>query len=134
MCCRWNVYQSTLIPGNLPCPKQFLVASLYVFTALSTAQLLFNFISNIVIWGKSNDFSLKLVATMFFISSKKLFLFLRYSNFCNFFPSFPHFPNKRGQMEVEWFMMSWIGLHKFADVTFDITQKLLYITLSNLDR
>ena len=31
-------------------------------------------------------------------------------------------------------MMSWIGLHKFADVTFDITQKLLYITLSNLDR
>ena len=38
---------------------------------------------------------------MFFISSKKLFLFSRYSNFCNFFPSFPHFPDSKGQMEVE---------------------------------
>ena len=27
----------------------------------------------------------------FFISSKKLFLFLKYSNFCKFFLSFPHF-------------------------------------------
>ena len=33
---------------------------------------------------------------MFFISSKKLFLFSRYSNFCNFFPSFPHFPDSKG--------------------------------------
>ena len=46
------------------------------------------------------------------------------SNFYNFFPSFPHFPDLKGQMEVEWFMMSWIGLHKFADVIFGITQKL----------
>ena len=38
---------------------------------------------------------------MFFISSKKLFLFSRYSNFCNFFPSFPHFPDSKGQMELE---------------------------------
>ena len=29
---------------------------------------------------------------MFFLSSKKLFLFLRYSNFCNFFTSFCQFP------------------------------------------
>ena len=36
-----------------------------------------------------------------FISSKKLFLFSRYSNFCNFFPSFPHVPDSKGQMEVE---------------------------------
>ena len=38
---------------------------------------------------------------VFFILSKKLFSFLRYSNFCNFFPSFPHFPDTKGQMEVE---------------------------------
>ena len=37
----------------------------------------------------------------FFISSKKLFSFSRYSIFCNFFPSFPHFPDSKGQMEVE---------------------------------
>ena len=30
--------------------------------------------------------------------------------------------------------MSWIDLHKSADVTFGITQKLLYITSSNLVR
>ena len=63
-----------------------------------------------------------------FFSSKKLFWFLKYSNFCNFFSSFPHFPNSKGQMKVEWFLMSWIGLHKLADVIFRIIQKLLYIT------
>ena len=31
-------------------------------------------------------------------------------------------------------MMSWIDLHKFANVIFEITQKLLYITSSNLVR
>ena len=35
------------------------------------------------------------------ISSKKLFSFSRYSNFCKFFPSFPRFPDSKGQMEVE---------------------------------
>ena len=38
---------------------------------------------------------------MFFISSKKLFFFSRYSNFCNFSPSFPNFPDSKGQREVE---------------------------------
>ena len=37
---------------------------------------------------------------MFFISSKKLFSFLRYSN-CNFCSSFPHLPDSKGQMEME---------------------------------
>ena len=32
---------------------------------------------------------------VFFISSKKLFPFSRYSNFYNFFPFFPHFPDKK---------------------------------------
>ena len=31
----------------------------------------------------------------FFISTKKLFSFWRYSYFCNFFPSFPNFPDKK---------------------------------------
>ena len=31
-------------------------------------------------------------------------------------------------------MMSWIGLPKFADVIFEITQQLIYITSSNLVR
>ena len=35
------------------------------------------------------------------ISSKKLFLFSRYSNFCNFSPFFPLFPRTKGQMKVE---------------------------------
>ena len=71
---------------------------------------------------------------VFFISSKKLFSFWKYSNFCNFFPSFPHFPDKKGQVEVEQFVMSWIGLHKFADTIFEITQQPFYITSSNLVR
>ena len=66
-----------------------------------------------------------------FISSKKFFLLTRYSNFCNFFPSFPHFPDKKGQ--TEW-NNSWIGLHKFADAIFEITQQPLHITSSNLVR
>ena len=38
---------------------------------------------------------------MFFISSKKLFSFSRYSHFCIFFPSFPHFRKSKGQMELK---------------------------------
>ena len=52
----------------------------------------------------------------------------------NFFVSFPHFPNTKGQTEVEWFIMSWIGLYKFPEVVFGITEKLLYILSPNLDR
>ena len=65
---------------------------------------------------------------------KKLFSFSRYSSFCNFVPSFPHFPDSKGQMEVEYIMMSSVDLHKFTDVIFGITQKLFYITSSNLVR
>ena len=70
----------------------------------------------------------------FFISPKKLFSFSRYSNFCDFLPSSPNFPDSKGQMKVEWFLMSWNGTHKFTDVIFGITQKPLYITSSNLVR
>ena len=38
---------------------------------------------------------------MFFISSKKLFSFSRYSNFCIILSSFLLFPDSKGQMEVE---------------------------------
>ena len=36
----------------------------------------------------------------FFTKSKKLFSFMRFSDFCNFLPSFPHFPDSKGQMKV----------------------------------
>ena len=38
---------------------------------------------------------------MLFISSKKLFSFLRYSIFFYFFPAFPHFLDLKGQIEEE---------------------------------
>ena len=69
---------------------------------------------------------------MLFISSEKLFLFLRYSNFV-IFPSFWHFA-ANGQMEVEWSMISWIDLHKLTYLILEITQKPFYITSSNLVR
>ena len=71
---------------------------------------------------------------MFFTSSKKFFSFSRCSNFCNFFPFLPHFPDSERQMEVESFMILWIGLHKLANVIVGITEKPLYITSSNLVR
>ena len=63
----------------------------------------------------------------FFVSSKKLF-------FCNFSSYFPLFLDSKGQIEVDQFMMSWIGLHKFEGIIFGITQKHFYITPSNLVR
>ena len=47
-----------------------------------------------------NDSPLKTMKNVFY-SSKKLFSFSRYSNFCDFFPFFPHFLDSKGQMEVE---------------------------------
>ena len=52
-----------------------------------------------------NDSPLETMKNVF-ISSKKLFSFLRYSNFCNFFLHIPHFPDTKGQMQVKQFMMS----------------------------
>ena len=49
----------------------------------------------------SNNIGLQKLWKMYFISSKKLLSFSRYSNFCNFFPSFLHFQDSKGQMEVE---------------------------------
>ena len=45
--------------------------------------------------------ALQKLRKVFFISSKKLFSFSRYSNFCHFSPSFPHFPDTKGQREVK---------------------------------
>ena len=47
-----------------------------------------------------NDSPLKTMKNVF-ISSKKLFSFSRYSNFCDFFPSFLHFSDSKGQMVVD---------------------------------
>ena len=42
--------------------------------------------------------------------------------------SLPQFPDSKGQMEVEYIMMSSIDLHKFTDAILGITQKLFIIT------
>ena len=68
---------------------------------------------------------------MFFITLKKLFLFSKYSNFCNFPPflsTFSRFKRTNGSG------ISGIGLHKSAGVIFGIIQEPLYITPSNLVR
>ena len=104
-------------------------------------------------WRRSFS-SLKLVSAIFFIKFLffyqmialqklwKCFLFHLKSSFrsreiqifCNFSLSFPRFPDSKGQMKVEWFMMSSTDMRKFADVIFVITQRLLHITSSNLVR
>ena len=80
-----------------------------------------------------NDSPSKTVKNVFYLIWKVLFV-LEIFTFLYFFPSFPHIPDSKWQMEVEWFMMSWIGLHKVADVIFEVTRKLLYIISSNLVR
>ena len=75
----------------------------------------------------------KTTKNVFYFIKKALFV-LEIFNFLYFFPFFPHFPDSKRQMKLEWFMTSWIGLDEFADVIFGITQKLLYITSSNLVR
>ena len=73
---------------------------------------------------------------VFFISSKKLFSFSRYSNFCNFSLPFHTFQIQKDKWKWNNFtnFMSWIGLHKFADAISEITQQLCHITSSNLVR
>ena len=63
--------------------------------------------------------ALQKLRKMFFISSKKLFSFSRYLNFCNFFSSFPHFPDSKEQMKME---CHELACHKFAGVIFGVTQ------------
>ena len=67
---------------------------------------------------------------MFFISSKKLFWFSRYSNFSD---CLPNFPNSQGQIGSEIIYDVIKGLHKFEGVIFGIIKEPLYITSSNLD-
>ena len=63
----------------------------------------------------------------FFISPKKLFLFLRYSNFCIFYLPFHLFEIQKEKWKWNNLWCHGIGLHKFADVIFGITQ-ILHIT------
>ena len=66
-----------------------------------TAESDFNFWSSCLLFFYQM-IGLQKLWKMCFISSKKLFSFSRYSDFCNFFP----FHTFQIQMEVEWFMMS----------------------------
>ena len=74
-----------------------------------------------------------------FKNYEKSFLFHLKSSFCSqdiqFFDFFPSFPDSKGQMEDLWcHELNLHDLHKFADAIFGISQKLLYITSSNLAR
>ena len=54
---------------------------------------------------------------VFFISSKKLLLFLRYSTFCNFFSFLHRFSRFKGTDETGIIMLE-VGLHKLANEIF----------------
>ena len=66
---------------------------------------------------------------MLFISSEKLFWFSRHLFFFTFISTFSRFKMINENVIV---YVSWIVLHKLADVNLGITQKALYITSSKL--
>ena len=66
-----------------------------------------------------------------FISSKTLFWFLRYSNFCNFLPS--NILTFGEEVNNGIITMSW-NLHKLSIVTFGITQKPIWIKALEMAR
>ena len=70
---------------------------------------------------------------MFFIESKMFFSFSKYSIFCLFSIPFHTFQTQKDIWKWN-NLMSWIGLHKFADIIFGITQKPLYIISPHLVR
>ena len=76
----------------------FIVFKLYILFEKSL-KLLFTIFYQIFIFSP-NDSPSKTMKNVFFISSKKLFSFSRYSNFCNS-PLSTHFSDSKGQMEVE---------------------------------
>ena len=63
------------------------------------------FVGHTQIFIFSPNDSLEKLWNVFSISSKRLFLFSRYLNFCKLFPSFQHFLDAKGQVEVEKFTM-----------------------------
>ena len=70
---------------------------------------------------------------VFFLIKKALFI-LEIFNFLYFFPFLSMVSRFKRSNVGGIYMMSSIDLHKFTDVIFGITQKLLYITSSNLVR
>ena len=79
----------------------------------------------------SNDSSPKSMKSIFYLMQRAFFCSQDIQIFV-FFSSFTYFWDRKEQMEVEQFSMSWINFHKFADVTFVITQKPFCIRSSNL--
>ena len=76
-----------------------------------------------------------------FKNHEKCFLFDLKSSFCSqdiqflVFFSLPFHTFQIQKDKWKWnSLMSWISLHKFANVIFEITQQMLYITSSNLVR
>ena len=81
----------------------------------------------------SNDSPPKSMESIFYLIQRPSFV-LKIFKFLYFFSSFPYFWDRKEQVEVEQFSMSWIGFHKFPDVIFAIIQKTFYSRSSNLTR
>ena len=71
--------------------------------------------------------------SIFYLIQRASFV-LKIFKFLYFFFSFPYFWDRKEQVEVEQFSMSWIGFHNFPDVIFAITQKTFYSRSSNSTR
>ena len=81
-----------------------------------------------------NDSLSKTVKNVFYFIKKPLFVLEIFSSFfSNFSLPFQTFQIQKDKWKWN-ILISWIGLHKFADVVFGIIQKPLYVTSSNLVR
>ena len=92
------VSKKQFLPTNSIFLKTFNSECLYLWQIKIVKACVRNFSSNFyfsIKWQLFKNWKI------FFISSKTLFLFSRYSDFCIFSSSFPLFPDSKGQAEVE---------------------------------
>ena len=109
-------------------PRQF---SVFINDLAETLKLVSAIFYKIFIFHQM--IALQKLWKMFFISSKKLFSFSRYSNFCILSLPLQTFQIQKDKWK--WNNSCYeLACTNFADVIFEITQKLLYITSSNLVR
>ena len=74
---------------------------LYYSTLKTPLKPLFQLVSAIFYFCTLLLIAFQKLWKMLFISSKKLFSFWKYSNFCNILSPFPHFADAKGQLKLE---------------------------------
>ena len=74
---------------------------LYYSTWKTPLKRLFELVSAIFYFCTLLLIAFQKLWKMLFISSKKLFSFWKYSNFCNILSPFPHFADAKGQLKLE---------------------------------